>query len=336
MNRNNSFDLLRIIAMIMIMSLHFFGWGGAISSLSVKDYNYYWVMPVYLISGIGNTLFFMLAGYFLSGKVKYEKVLFLECKTRFYSIAVFILFLFIDLISADSQDTKVSLLSVVKSIFPIASNRYWFISVYLVLYLVINTLHFRLGSLGKKPLLIIVFALLFNNIFLVEYQYTLFEGLLGAVIGIYLKEYKEIKVEKRNRYILWYLGLLLIYVLERLFVQIFDIDSNVLDKGYRYICVLGMSALIIAIFNTLHIKKTFHVSNLLSVYIITANPLLVPFIYHNDIISAYKNWYYIFIYIGMNAILLIICTMIDKIVDRLNHYEARKILNFLENMELMK
>lgn len=47
--RNHSLDLLRIIAMFMILTVHFFGWGGAVNTLTLSDKNYYIVMPVYFV-----------------------------------------------------------------------------------------------------------------------------------------------------------------------------------------------------------------------------------------------------------------------------------------------
>jgi len=85
--RNKALDLLRIVAMFMILSLHFLGRGGAVNELTIHDYNYYLVMPIYFVSGIGNTLFFMLSGYFLR-KPKLEKGLALERKTAFYSFTI--------------------------------------------------------------------------------------------------------------------------------------------------------------------------------------------------------------------------------------------------------
>lgn len=39
--RSNSIDLLRLICMIMIVSLHYFGWGGIRQAENITTFNYF-------------------------------------------------------------------------------------------------------------------------------------------------------------------------------------------------------------------------------------------------------------------------------------------------------
>lgn len=47
--RNASLDLLRVVAMFMILTRHFLGWRGAVTILTSRDFNYFWVMPLYFV-----------------------------------------------------------------------------------------------------------------------------------------------------------------------------------------------------------------------------------------------------------------------------------------------
>ena len=127
MPRNTSLDLLRVVSMFMILTVHFLGWGGAVNSLTMSDPNYFLVMPVYFMSQIGNTLFFLLSGYFSRGSIRLNKMVFLQRKTFFY---VFLISLVVFLFGLNPDTT---LKYVIKSAFPIVFNRYWFISVYFIL-----------------------------------------------------------------------------------------------------------------------------------------------------------------------------------------------------------
>ena len=105
--RNGSLDVLRVIAMFMILTVHFLGWGGAVNILTTSDVNYFIIMPIYFVCGIGNTLFFMLAGFFAK-KPKITKALFIERKTCFYSFIILIVSLPAPLVKRQCRQASVA------------------------------------------------------------------------------------------------------------------------------------------------------------------------------------------------------------------------------------
>lgn len=39
--RNTSLELLRVVSMFMILTVHFLGWGGAVNSLTISNINFF-------------------------------------------------------------------------------------------------------------------------------------------------------------------------------------------------------------------------------------------------------------------------------------------------------
>ena len=184
-NRNRSLDLLRAISMFLVLTAHFFGWGGAVNVLGLSEINYFAVMPIYFFAQIGNTLFFLLTGYFASGNVKPGKLVFLHRKTTFYAVVISLTIFLCGL------DKSICAGDVVKSLFPVLSNRYWFISVYFVLYVLSGLLFRGLENCSGKMVLAVIGVLLLNNTFLYPANMTLMQGILAFVCGYYLRELRR-------------------------------------------------------------------------------------------------------------------------------------------------
>lgn len=317
-DRNGSLDLLKLLAMWFITTAHFMGWGGAVNTLTPEDFNYWWVMPLYFVSQAGNTLFFMISGYFVHS-VKIEKAVFLERKTASYSILLTV-------ISCGLWGGTV--LGIIKSCFPIVFNFYWFLSVYLILYLFAYLLIPATEKTSKSHLLIVLFALIFNNCFLIdEARYTLLEGIPAFLAGCYFRRFTPFRQLKRRHMALLYLFSVVLYAAERVVVRWAGWEHRQLDETLRYLLVFLSATLLFGTFEKLDIRSkaaSFLAPNVVAVYLITAHPMIRNQLYQDvlPIGSLCRSPAFLPFYLGVNLLLLVLCSLVDKPISRLNRIEA--------------
>lgn len=327
MERKSSFDFLRIIAMWLILTAHFLGWGGAVNSLTVHDFNFFWVMPIYFVSQIGNTLFFMLSGYF-AGKPKLEKAIFLERKAAFYSTVItWIMYV----------GGGATLTYAIHAMFPLLFKKYWFISVYLVLYGLELILVPCLKKIEKKHFQIAILVLLLNNTLNDLGDYNLLGGILAFMIGFYIREYKPLSTVKKSKIMLMYIMVMLFYSVERVIVLKLGIEHGKWDEIARYTLLLIAATLLFCFFERLEIKwrwPTRVAPNILSVYLITANPAITNLLYVQflKVGELSSRAYFILFYVGVNIAAICSCVSVDKIISKVNRFETNKLTRIIRKI----
>ena len=157
--RQANIELLRVIAMMMVIILHYIVKGGADISLveNTKVINLLlWALKALCIVSVN--LYVLISGYFLlETKWKLERLLQLWLQTMFYSIGVpLICFLFN---AGEVRDWgRYDWLNV---LLPIQMEHYWFITAYAVLYLFIPVLSLGVKQMTKKQHELVIFGLLF-------------------------------------------------------------------------------------------------------------------------------------------------------------------------------
>ena len=321
--RNGSLDLLRIIAMFMILSSHFFGWGGVVNKLTTRDLNYYIAMPIYFVCGIGNTLFFLLAGYFAKPP-KLKKALFIQRKTCFYAFLISLL------VFCFGWNHDIGIGYVLKSLFPVIHNRYWFVSVYLILYILSFVLIPGLESLSKTQFLLVIGALLIHNTCIMDASLTLMEGLLAYTVGYYLKKFKPYENDKKVWIVSAYAVFMAVYVVERFVVRRLGIEHTLVDEGLRYALLLGAAVAMFSFFAKLNIQAKWASKisgNVLSVYLISACPAWAPVLYTKWLhIEAFcQEVWFVGYYLLLNVAIFAVCIFIDKAVTHVNNKEVSLI-----------
>lgn len=153
MERKSNIELLRIIAMLLIILHHaiIHGiFGGVWSFPTEESYRIFlngtFIYEILYFGGkFGVHVFIMITGYFMiSSNVSAKSIVKFWLPVFTWSL----IFLVLTILGMPSEET-VSLTEIVKSIFPIIFNRYWFAQSYLILYLlipVLNTIHKRLAK----------------------------------------------------------------------------------------------------------------------------------------------------------------------------------------------
>lgn len=119
--RESNFELLRIIAMILIVLHHFYYNNITIDYVHITRNE----MISQIISAggkIGVNLFVLISGYFLiNSKFNIKKLIKLFGETWFYSVAI-------ALIAILGLKIQIGIKELLQVIFPITYNQYWFIT----------------------------------------------------------------------------------------------------------------------------------------------------------------------------------------------------------------
>ena len=127
--RNSSLDLLRIVAMGMIISMHYVGHGGGdTEAYGSIAYTEAWFIKSFV--SVGVNCYILITGYFLinSSKISFAKIFRIWGLLFTYSIGFYFLFFLMG-------DFAWSWKEFLKAFLPIKGNAYWFGTMYIGLYL---------------------------------------------------------------------------------------------------------------------------------------------------------------------------------------------------------
>ena len=168
--RDSSFELLRIISMICIVSSHFATHGRFHFDAQTVSIPRLWWCFIEMGGYFGVNVFVLISGYFLindhSGLFNYKRILKFWGQVAFYSVVIYVIFGLAGFIEFSWKET-------ICTLFPITTNRWWFASTYFTLYLF-------------HP---------FLNMFLRRMEKDIFRNFLVLVSGIYQIVWPESPVQ---------------------------------------------------------------------------------------------------------------------------------------------
>lgn len=158
--RQANFELLRIVAMLMIISLHYLVKGGvAVSVSAAAEENpvrvFAWLIEAFCIVAVN--CYVLISGYFcVESAWKPGRVVSLLCQVLFYSLLVPCVLL---LAGAESA-RGMGLYDWINCALPIAAEHYWFATAYLIMYLFAPFLAAGIRQMKKRQLQIVTVILL--------------------------------------------------------------------------------------------------------------------------------------------------------------------------------
>lgn len=259
--RNLNFELLRIVAMFMVVLLHVNLMGGVL-----RGVNYNENLSGFLVSRfmeylciIAVNLYVMISGYYLSASArpfKMAKLLHILCMTMFWSWLIG---------GAACYFLGANLNSfIMTGIFPVLGRNYWFVTDYVVMYLLSPFYNRLLAHLSQKQhgyLLCVLgffFSLVigaFDPIQLVG-GYSLYWFTLLYILAAYIRKY-PVRIKKSRCMMLW-LAVLLFqtcssYLLARFHLNF--IAARFFDFNYNSIWVLINSICCFMLFKDMQIKR---------------------------------------------------------------------------------
>lgn len=273
--REANMELLRIVAMLMVITLHCVGRGLLLSNPVISNVNLLLIQFLDSFSLTANSLFILLTGYYYIGKkFNLRKILSLWGKTLFYCILIFTIYSILNL--------KTNFLN---SFFPVFSGAYWFITSYIALYFIMPFLNIAINKFSQKQckFLIIFLVILMGVIRIIFNPADLFNStfmhmIVIYIIGAYIKKY--VKIEPNKQYFIKYVLVAIIFtvaitilnVLVHIVPKTLDvwiIIANILSyfRIFINIILVYMAILLFMKFKTINIK-----SNKLSKLILYISP----------------------------------------------------------------
>lgn len=145
MIRQSNIELLRIIAIIIIIAHHFAVHSGFDFSADTVSLNRLWIRFIRIGGKIGVNIFVLISGYFLvsAQSIKTSKILKLWGQVFFYSIVIFLVFSVSGLQPFSQQE-------LIEHIAPVTYSRWWFASTYFVLYMLSPYINRLLRTFDRK------------------------------------------------------------------------------------------------------------------------------------------------------------------------------------------
>lgn len=325
--RETNIDLLRILAMLMVITLHSIN-NPEISAGNVSFSMYNTILIRFLdsLSLTANGIFIIISGYYMiDKKMNLKKILSLWGRVLFYSILIYIVSEFVLGIKTTTYE----------SFFPLLTGQYWFISAYIVLCFLSPVLNILANKLSQKQYkYFIVFMIVTLGIIKVFFEKSgTFSGTLLPVfmlyfIGGYIRKYIEIK--EKQYYFAKYILLACIFTL--IFIILAILPRIIIPKAYGSIVnfladfrqhdnliMIAMTIFVLLKFRTIKIKSqtinqiiTFIVPSVFSVYLIHYNINIRWYIWNLLGINYYANTWYFIPYLLCTIILVFIsCLAID-------------------------
>ncbi len=366
--RQSNFELLRIVAMLMIIGSHL-ACHGVEHCLSEADaYQIYSTgslinrMMVSLLNPggqIGVALFFMITGYFQINK-KEPSILKVVLESVFYGLFAIALFVIVKLFfgGLSALETSAILTYVLKSLFiPATGGAWWFVSTYILLLLISPLLNVFLLKLNKKGfiLAILVAWVLWYAIAYTagapfyDLQRGVFFYMIGGFCGLYYP-----KIDKNMKrflcvvcaIIIWLMGAMIYYKLSMNSISPepslkIKMVSEILNTAFTAFIVPLCSISIFRFFESINMGSNKFINTVagttLGVYLIHDSFVGRHFIWYNllkiDTFFYSKSLFPVYAFLITLGI-FIVCSLIDlirlKCIEPLVIHRAQRMINSIK------
>lgn len=152
--RNSAFEILRIIAIIFIIAHHFSVHGGfnfgIYEETSLIVFNSTWINFIAQLGKVGVNLFILISAFYLIDNTRFKTKKFLAILLEMLSISLVIGLVFY------FKEKKEFTMPWLKSVlFPFGGSAWWYMTYYLLLYLLSPLLNLGLKAMNKKAHLIL-------------------------------------------------------------------------------------------------------------------------------------------------------------------------------------
>lgn len=339
--KNSSIELLRIIAMVMIVSYHFAIHGDIVFATDRLTINRLWYQLLLMGGKIGSNIFVLISGYFLINmkKINVMKLLRLEGQLIFYSLAIYCLFCLVGLESF-------SIINLIKSFLPVSNRTWWFASTYVVMYLFIPYINeilrnLKLENYVELLMLTSIIWVLFPTLLSVDLEsndliWFIYLYSIAAFIRLWSPDQKM--KEKPIKFLIIAVELFAItYALTILF-DIIGITNHYVAAhathfyDYNQLPVVLIAVSLFLFFKNIEIKNNKYINMIAAttfgIYLIHDNNFIRSFLWidlfkNNEV--ATKN-YFIIYSIVIIIFVLIVCFLIELIRNRMIEKKTLKIM----------
>lgn len=311
--RKSNFELLRIITMLMIVTMHILDHSGIFLSKNMLSYNFIVSNVINGFSIVAVNCYILVTGYF-GYKQSFRK----DKLVKLY-IQVIVISIFISLVFWIFKLESINISNIVKTFMPIISQSWWFISVYFVLYMTTPYINKLIDVIDKNELekLILIGLIIFviwpslSAVDLInpineDGGYGLYNFILLYIIGAYIGKYKNTtKVSKYNFFIIYMISMILLICIN--LVLTYLMNKYIAKLSYDFILTYIGSISLFMFFKELDLKSkfiNFALTLTLGIYLIHEHPFvrnLISKIMHDSKLSTNNNFifYLILIVIGV-------------------------------------
>jgi len=347
--RNSRIEVLRILTMFFIILSHSCSIG-ILNQFSFEQQVrftsvYAFASVASIAGGIGNCIFMIITGYYLSDKVQvsWDKNITLLIKLTIYYWVLLILYYILGEHSID----KVTL---IKMIFPFYFGYSWYVTAYVIFCTFIPILNKMIESLDIKMLsrlilLLFIFGLLLPTFSMSTFMYSsMYLLLISYLSGAYIKRNIDniSTVKMRNIALLSIMGLIF-SVLCFCFMgkitskPIWFTKSGFLGRALGSIFALSIFAYLVKqkSFNVPSINKVG--SSMLGVYILHDNPVVASWYWKVNFpfyLEGYEHWilFNLIKVIALFGVLLILELFVNRFFEGFFRYCSNKIYRILGSL----
>ena len=329
--RKSNLELLRIFSMILIIMGHF-SYYGEFNFENAVTFNRIFVNILRIGGKIGVSCFVLISGYcMVDSKFKVKKVINLILEVLTYSLLGLIIAYIIN-------PNSIGLKNILKSLFSITYGQYWFITTYIVLYLLSPFINKCINVLSKVEFKYLIFILLLIEVIIPTIStsevnvHEIIIFIMLYIIGAYINKFpNDLFNSKKN-----IIYALILYNFIIVTVVILDLLSIRMDKIKDYTFYFAkfhsIPSILCSIFIFLSFKnmKDFYnkhinriASTTLGIYLIHENMFMRPIIWKEIFkCNTYSNSQYLI----LNAIITIGSVfLIGMIVDFIRQQTFGKI-----------
>ncbi len=300
--RKWNFELLRIVSMVMIIILHYWGKSTYLDTATIEMPGFYigWFFKAICLCSVN--CYVLLSGYFLIDKpFKPSRILKVWAEVEFYSVMILFITSFI-------RHDHISIMTLIRSLLPITTESYWYVTVYILLLVISPILNFYIEKCDKKQLrttciiLVTVFSVLptilcYNDFTNIENGYSLLWFVSLYIIAAYIRKYGIGFFENSRNRIISFVASFGILFFSKIVIHILSVQvvgeekyTNLLFR-YNSIFTLTASVSLFCIFKNINITNK-HLSKMIStvapstfgVYLIHLHPSIKEWFWR-DIIN---------------------------------------------------
>ena len=328
-------EVLRIIAMLLIMFHHFAKHGGI--EYTTFSMNNAYLNLIECGGKIGVNIFIIITGYFsCTSKFSFKKVLKLLFALEFYSISLMIISLL-----TGAQEFRIMLF--VKGFLPfLFGNGYWFVTIYIILYVLSPILNAGIEKVSKTFLafticfLLLIYCVLPNTIGIIKtinnFEFSILIWFIAMyLVGAYFRKYSFTLIKRRSLslclLLLCVIGMFgartaQLYYGSNLGGKLGDAIATISNYDSNSLMPLMISICLFCAFLQLRIKgnKVFFsiAKATFGVYLIHDNPLFSKYMLENIIHTKemYESQFFIPLSIISVILLFIVCSIIEIIREK--------------------
>lgn len=257
--RNYGIDLLRLVAMYMIVILHVLGNGGVLEATNGLKNSLAWFMEIGSYCAVN--CYAIISGYVCyheqEKEYHYEKFLHFWIQVFSYSFGItFLVFLL--------RPEKIGIDLLIKCLMPIASRQYWYASAYAGLFFMIPWINKMIRSCNKKEMSKLIFTIIVvyviyitfanevGDCFNLENGYSFAWLVILYVIGAWMK---KCDIPNKSNKIKLFIGIVISAMITwLLYLSKLPLELPKLLVNYTSVTIVYIAFALVAIFANIQLK----------------------------------------------------------------------------------